>query len=721
MVWLIFLQRAVSPQARMVRDALEDGAKERIMVRFYRLSLVVRMTTLVMLMSVAGAAFAQENPDAAGGGDGFLDYGESPGFVVTASRTPEDAASAPAFVTVITADQIAESGAASVVDVLETVPGVRFTDGTAGPGSESVSMRGFGENSFGRVLVLVDGKRLNNPDMQGINWNAIPLAAIERIEVLDGSASVQYGNNAVGGVINIITKKAGERRTTLEMAGGSFSSNKAAISHFEPAEWGSFSLTAEHTGTAGYRERQGAQVTNLTGGAVIDISDALRLSADMSFADLFYQLPGGLTKDEFDDDPTQAKYTAYDSNWNPFRAYNGDDEISEQHIGGGLGLEFFPSDTLRINIPLSYLGKFSKNNTSSMSTFMDKNVTSLEARPQVTANFNISKIPLRLSGGVDFYYANLDNTIYGDKARTVETINITIDEINAAPYMAAKIDVLPVLFLSGGIRYDAVFFDVATDPETVSDSKDYDALVWDAGIVFKPFANLKIYAKTGSLFRYPFTDEFASIYGTQYDTFNADLKPEKGFNAEAGITYQLSKILEANANFYYLTLDDELYLDENGSNTNKKDETRRLGANLGVKSQPVSFLELEAGADWVNAVILDDDEHEIPLVPAFTMYAALTGKFPFGLRIGPSFEYRGPSYRGGDLANSQEKIDGYFLLGISARYVLDKGARRFALQCDIKNLLDTSYAPGVYWNSYSGSAYYPGDGRSVNVSLQYRF
>jgi iron complex outermembrane receptor protein len=699
----------------MVREALEDGAKERIMVRFYRLSL------FVMLASLAGAASAQENPNEAGGGDGFLDYGESPGLVVTASRTPEDAVSAPAFVTVITADQIAESGAVNVVDVLETVPGVRFTNGMSGPGSESVSMRGFGENSFGRVLVLVDGKRLNNPDMQGINWNAIPLAAIERIEVLDGSASVQYGNSAVGGVINIITKKAGERRTTLETAGGSFLSNKAAISHFEPAEWGSFSLTAEHTGTAGYRERQGAQVTNLTGGAVIDISDALRLSADASFADLFYQLPGGLTKDEFEDDPTQAKYTD-SSNWpSTSREFNGGDEISERHIGGGLGIEFFPNDTLRINIPLSYLGKFGKNNTSSMSSFMDKNVSSLEARPQVTANFGISKIPLRLSGGVDFYYANLDNTIYGDEARSVKTVNVIIDEINAAPYVSARVDILPVLFLSGGIRYDAVFFDIATDPETVSDSKDYDALVWDAGIVFKPVANLKIYAKTGSLFRYPFTDEFASIYGTSLDKFNADLKPEKGFTAEAGLMFQRSKILEANANFYYLTLEDELYADENASNTNMKDETRRIGANLGVKSQPVSFLEIEAGADWVNAVILDDDEHEIPLVPAFTLYAALTGKFPFGLRIGPTFEYRGPSYPGGDLTNSQDKIDGYFLLGISARYVLDKDSRRFALQCDVKNLLDTSYAPGVYWNSYSGSAYYPGDGRSVNVSLQYRF
>jgi iron complex outermembrane receptor protein len=677
------------------------GAKERIMVRVCRLSF---LSLFALCAGLTGAVFAQEAPGAA---DSYRDWGEAEELVVTASRTREDALSVPAFVTVITPEEIARSGAASVVDVLETVPGVRFTDGIAGPGSEAVSMRGFGANSFGRVLVLLDGKRLNNPDMQGINWNAIPLAAIERIEVLDGGASGAYGNNAVGGVINIITKKAGERRTMLEVAGGSFLFNKASLSHFEPASWGGFSLSAEHTGTAGYRDRQGAQVTNLTGGADIDFSDTARLSVSASFADLFYQLPSGLTKAQFEDDPTQATNRA--------------DEISERDLGGGVSLQFFPSDALEITVPFSYMGKFAQNNTASMSKFMDKNVHGVEARPQVTAHVAVAGIPLRFSGGLDFYYANLDNTIYGDETRDTKTVHIIVNEINVAPYLTTRIDVLPVLSLSGGVRYDTVSFDVATTPKTVDESKKYDALVWDAGLVFRPLAYLKLYAKSGSLFRYPFTDEFASIYGTQYDSFNADMKPEKGFNAEAGLGLQLGKLVDFNANFYYLTLADELYLNADGSNDNMKDETRRIGGNIGVKSSPLSFLEISGGADLVNAVILDDDEHEIPLVPAFTLYASLSVKFPFGLNISPTFEYRGTSYQGGDLANAQDEIDGYFLLGVSARYVFDQDKRRLALQCTIKNLLDTRHTSNVYWNAWSGSAYYPGDGRSVNVSLQYQF
>ena len=116
------------------------------------------------------------------------------------------------------ADDIARSGAVSAVEILETVGGVHFSGAIAGAGSEQISMRGFGENSHGRVLVLVDGNKINDPDLKGANWNAIPLSCIERIEILDGSASVLYGNYAVGGVINIITKKGGERQTAVDTA-----------------------------------------------------------------------------------------------------------------------------------------------------------------------------------------------------------------------------------------------------------------------------------------------------------------------------------------------------------------------------------------------------------------------------------------------------------------------------------------------------------------------
>ncbi len=87
-------------------------------------------------------------------------------------------------------------------------------------------MRGFGDASVTRVLVLVDGRRVNRPDLAGTNWLQVPVEDVERVEVVRGPASVLYGDHAVGGVINIITKKGGEKLSvTASGMGGSFGSS----------------------------------------------------------------------------------------------------------------------------------------------------------------------------------------------------------------------------------------------------------------------------------------------------------------------------------------------------------------------------------------------------------------------------------------------------------------------------------------------------------------
>ena len=154
---------------------------------------------LICLM--AQAAFAQDTASPETESDDSLD------FVVTAGRTREEAAKVSAQVTVITAEEIADSGATTVVDVLETAPGLRISRDASGM-TYDVSMRGMSSVGGGAsVLILVDGMRINPVKSNSfINWDTVNLSEIERIEILDGGASVQYGDNAKAGVINIITK-----------------------------------------------------------------------------------------------------------------------------------------------------------------------------------------------------------------------------------------------------------------------------------------------------------------------------------------------------------------------------------------------------------------------------------------------------------------------------------------------------------------------------------
>ena len=681
------------------------------MFRFYRFLFFTLLTGLV-----CSAALSAQNP-AAVLEDDYIDYGAAEDeLVITAGRALEYAASVPAQITVITAEEIAESGAASVVDALAAVPGARFSGGMAGPGSEAVSMRGFGENAFGRVLVLVDGRKVNNPDMSVSNWNAIPLANIERIEVLDGSASVQYGNNAAGGVINIITKKSGGRLTTLEIAGGSFVFNKFSAAHFEPARWGNFSLSAEHTGTTGYRERQGAQTTNLTAGAGVFLSDALRLDISASFADLYYQLPGGLTRDQFSDDRAQA--------------VNPNDENTERHLSGDVKLQWFPGDTLEISLPLSYTGKFIKSDMASYPSFINRNTSAFEARPQAAFNTAVAGMPLRLLAGVDFYLAGQDVETYKDKAREAKDANksASASEWTLGPYLTARFDPLSRLSLSAGLRFDTANIAAETEDSSVDESRQSNAFVYDAGIVFNPITALKLYAKYAALFRYPFIDEQAQYSGYN-NKFNVDLAPEKGFNAEAGLAYRLGKIARVDAGFFFMRLEDEIAFDNVKSANINMDKTRRLGTNIGLSAAPIDLLSLDLSYSYVDAVFIDGvnrDKH-VPLVPAHKIYASLMAHLPLGLSFGPTFEFASGCYYGQDVANAADSMDAWFMLGARARFTLNRDSGRLELQITAKNLLDAHAAAygTVYFDSFIANAWvytlYPADGRSVNVSLRYQF
>jgi iron complex outermembrane receptor protein len=639
-------------------------------------------------------------------------------FVVTAGRIAEDVTTVPAQVTVINADDIAASGASNLVEILEQVPGVRFTSSIDGPGSESVSMRGFGENSYGRVLVLVDGRRLNNPDMKSINWNVVALADIERIEILDGPASVQYGSNAVGGVINIITKKSGEPRTIVGVSGGSFFENREFFSHASPTSWGNFSITAEHLGTEGYRDRQAARTMNAAAQGTIDFTDNLSLTIQAAFADLDHQLPGGLSKADYEDDPTQA-LSVYTS------APTWDDEVSQHHVAGGLSLQWFPNDILELEFPLSYMGKFMEFDMASWSPsrYTDQNVHSGEFRPKISASFEIADMPLRLLGGVDLYYAYLTRTAYTGNDKTVknDASSIDVTEFTVGPYFTARFDPFSMLTLTGGIRFDTAIMHGKKMDNSLDKTKTHTAFVYDGGLVFRPIEPVKLYAKYTTLFRYPFTDEQLQILGPS----NLDLKPEKGFDIEGGIGLNFNKLFSLDANIYYMQLQDEIAVTYPSPfvpfnvNLNK---TRRIGSNVNLGFSPIQYLEFQGAYSFVDAIFIEgaDKDKHIPLVPAHTVYASATGKLPFGLSFGPTVEYRGESYQGGDTANNQEKVEAYILYGAFLRYVLEKDKQNLAIQITAKNLLDTRHTSSVFYDGYA-SAYYPGDGRSINVSVQYRF
>ena len=124
--------------------------------------------------------------------------------VVTATRVAQPVADVLADISVVDSDTIARSGATGVPDLLARLPGIEITRNGGIGNSTSVFIRG-AESRF--TAVYIDGVRIDSQSTGGAPWEMIPLAQIDRIEVLRGPAAAVYGSDAIGGVIQVFTKK----------------------------------------------------------------------------------------------------------------------------------------------------------------------------------------------------------------------------------------------------------------------------------------------------------------------------------------------------------------------------------------------------------------------------------------------------------------------------------------------------------------------------------
>ena len=124
--------------------------------------------------------------------------------VVTGTRTPKTLADAPVATRVITSKDIERTDATDIQDLLtQELPGVEFS--YAMNQQTHLNFSGFGGQS---ILFLVDGERLAGETMDDVDFSRLLMAGVERIEIVKGAASALYGSNALGGVVNIITKES---------------------------------------------------------------------------------------------------------------------------------------------------------------------------------------------------------------------------------------------------------------------------------------------------------------------------------------------------------------------------------------------------------------------------------------------------------------------------------------------------------------------------------
>lgn len=165
----------------------------------------------LLLLGFTGLALAKENS-------------KTNTILVTTSRILDSAQNIPANIQVITRDEIRETNTTSIPEILSKLGGLNITGARLGQFNQgaTVDIGGYGAASGSNTLVLVNGQRLSPIDSAAPSWEIVPIDAIDRIEIIKGSASVQYGDRATGGVINIITNESQKSINKVTVGYGSF-------------------------------------------------------------------------------------------------------------------------------------------------------------------------------------------------------------------------------------------------------------------------------------------------------------------------------------------------------------------------------------------------------------------------------------------------------------------------------------------------------------------
>ena len=201
-----------------------------------------RIGAAFALVAFPAVLFAQPVPDDA--------------IVVEATRFPQQVRRLPASTTVISAEDIKASAARTLPELLNEQVGLRMSDLYGNNASTtSIDLRGYGATAAQNTLILLDGRRLNDIDLSGVQWSAVPLASIERIEILRGTGAVLYGDAASSGVVNIVSRSPLKQGPAFQAWGRAASYNTLEGQAYGSYASGALGLNASvyGYGSDGYR------------------------------------------------------------------------------------------------------------------------------------------------------------------------------------------------------------------------------------------------------------------------------------------------------------------------------------------------------------------------------------------------------------------------------------------------------------------------------------
>ncbi|BFL85594.1 TonB-dependent receptor [Shewanella baltica] len=599
-----------------------------------------------------------------------------------------------ANVNVIDAAAIEMSGATSVTDVLRGQSGIQISDNNIGT---SFAIRGFSASTaVNNTLILLDGRRLNNIDIAAPSLNAIPLNQVERIEILSGSAGVLYGDQAVGGVINIVTKSPENTGGSVQLSGGSFDTyeGRGDVSGAINKDWRYF-FTGSYNQGDNYRKHN----ANETGSILGRIQ--YKTATDSFFVETSYydndrENPGSLTEKQFKDNPRYSGNDKQYSHEMTTAARTGYQHQLNQNWALAADLDY--SDTL-----VSSLNWGQSRNTRSLLMFS----------PKALANYSTRQGELNLVTGLDISRGKAD---FDTMARS------NVQQMQSA-YLQATVPLSHTLSYVVGGRYARVT-DELVDGNVYPNGMDLDenAHAFELGLNYRPTAEYRLYVRADDNFRFAKVDEQAytspGVLG---------LKPQTGRSYEAGWDWTLAS-QTLRVSLYRLDLEDEIVYDSSatkpiggnfdGANVNA-DASRRYGASADWDWQVTKAVQLGLEYNYIDAEFTDgnNDGKELSWVAKHTGRGYVSMDFAEHFQVFAEAIYTGDRFVEGDNGNEGDKLASYVLGNLALNY--NRDAWLASLRID--NLFDKDYVSAGYYGGLWGDSYYSGRGRDIRFTLGYRF
>lgn len=632
-----------------------------------------RLALAVALLPAANLYAAEAEP-----------YELEPSVVTRATRLSSPV---PASVQVITRNDIEKSVATNLLDVLRGKAGIQVHD-TIGNGSRATfSLRGFGENSVNNTLLLVDGRALNQPFMGGADFNSVPLSNIERIEIIRGAGTVLYGDQAVGGVINIITRQPLQNSAYIEVSRGSQDTEAYRGNVFAHLGAGfSAYMSGESNSSDNYRKHNESNYDNVFSRLRFDHENGWALY-EYSTIDDELKYPGTLSAAQKDQNRKQAN----SSDWNDTKTQVHRFAL-EQKINDIFNFNFDYSNTDQDGLFYSYGRNKQSIRTDSFN-------------PRLTARFDSGLGLSEVLLGYD--QIESDYQAWGSK----------YDQVRRDWYTSMSQGLGDDVTVSLGYRTSQVKEDFKNSSKH-NDREESTSI----GVSWQISEHVRSFVKREDVLRWANVDE------NGFTLPSVDfLKPQLGTSWETGVEWK-DALQSYQLSAFRLDLDDELMYDSEINNINSwngkganinLDKTRRQGFMLEANRQIIDDLSVSAqytltdaryrAGSFKDKEVAWVSKHMASAQVNYTVFERMTAQL--------EANYTGPRYLSSDDKHEQEQEGGFTVFNAALKYEY----KHVVTKLRVNNLTGKKYDSHAGLSPFAGPYYYPAAERVTVLSVGYNF